>query len=53
MTSEFEEAFVHALAALTDASLIRHAQAWASADELEGWDADDVLERLAGIAILA
>jgi hypothetical protein len=49
----FEDAFVHALAALKDASLASHAQAWGSTEELEDWDANDLLERLEGIVKLA
>ena len=45
----FEDAFVRTLAALPDASLADHAQTWASTEELEDWDVNDVLEQLEGI----
>ena len=49
----FEDAFVHALTALPDDSLASHARTWASTEELEDWDVNDVLERLEGIVKLA
>ncbi len=50
---KFEAAFVNALAALPDESLTGHAHAWATIEELEDWEPNDVLERLRGIVKLA
>jgi hypothetical protein len=50
---KLEDAFVAALAALPDERLEEHARSWASIEELEDWDFNDVLERLRGIVTLA
>jgi hypothetical protein len=51
--AKLEDGFVGALAALPDESLEGHAQTWATIEELEDWEPDDVLERLCGIVGLA
>lgn len=51
--SMLENAFIDALAALPDSSLAAHAKTWATSEELEDWDVNNLRKSLVGIVRLA